>query len=150
MAPLIPKRLPARAGVALRSAQSYLLGGIAALFAGPVWANACDGLTPYQDTQVPAVAAAVARQLHVNRVNIRQAYRSDDWSLLYVVTDEMDQTFLLYSDDPLTSRYLTLWGGVPEDYTEEQILDWTHSNAPGIPEPLAQCLAWAARQDRTP
>jgi hypothetical protein len=114
-------------------------------------AEPCDDLSmPLHDADRTSLAIEIASQIHVDSVSIDQAYHSGDWSVFYVVTNEMDQTFLIYSGEPSKTRYTAVWGGPPTDFSDEQILNWTHKNAKGMPEPLAQCLSWAARQDRPP
>jgi len=116
-----------------------------------VAAEPCDDLAvPLHENDRTSLAIEIASQIHVDSVSIDQAYHSGDWSVFYVVTNEMDQTFLIYSGEPSKTRYAAVWGGPPTDFSDEQILHWAHTNAKGIPEPLAQCLSWAARQDRPP
>jgi len=116
-----------------------------------VAAEPCDDLAiPLREADRSTLATDIASQIHVDSVSIDQAYRSGDWSIFYVVTNEMDQTFLIYSGEPGKKRYQALWGGAPTDYSDQQVLDWTHTNAKGMPEPLARCLSWAVRQDRPP
>jgi len=149
---LLRKPYPAVRPRAVRRVGRALLATTIALCAvGRAWAEPCSELvqTP-RGAEKSAIAVELAKQLHVARATIKQAYRSEDWRLFDVVTSDLDRTYVIYSDDPRNARYVTLWGGMPDDYTDAQVLDWTHANAPGIPEPLAACLAWTARQDRPP
>ena len=110
-------------------------------------AQACDQLVEVQAaSEKAATAIAVADQLHVPNVSVRQVYRSDEWRLINVVTSDKDRPILIYSADPLTTRYVTMWGGMSDSHSDEQVLKWAHDNAPDMPEPLAQCLATLAQK----
>lgn len=88
------------------------------------------------------LAPAIAQQLNAKHVDLLKSYRSGGWSILYVATGEADETYVFYSDDPLRSRYVTLWSGAAGVHEEEDILTWTLKNASSIPNTLATCFAW--------
>ena len=95
-----------------------------------------------------ALAPRIAKQLNVLRVDVLESFQFGGWSFIYVDTHESDDAFLFYSHDPLTSRYLTLWGGSARIDEEQGIKDWTIKNASGIPPRLASCFAWRVTNDR--
>jgi len=88
------------------------------------------------------LAPQIAQQLGVARVDVLQSFRSGDWSIIYVATNQSDDVFLFYSRDPLISRYITMWSGAASTNEEQNIRDWTLKNAPDIPQNLASCFAW--------
>jgi hypothetical protein len=80
----------------------------------------------------------------VSTVDVLQAFRQEDWTILYVETHVSDEVFLFYSGDPLSHRYITLWSGAAAMDEETDIMRWAAANAPGIPKRLAACFAHVA------
>jgi len=126
-------------------AQSILFLAVIGVATPPrAWpASPCDcvdrSLT--QKTKV-AWALAIARQLHVARVDLLESFRSGGWTIAYVDPREADEVFLFYSHDPLHSSYITMWSGAARSDEEQSIRAWTLENAPRIPQKLASCFAW--------
>jgi hypothetical protein len=98
--------------------------------------------------QKHAWSPAIARQLRVPNIDVLQVFHQDHWRIIYVDTHRSDNGFLFYRDDPLHSRYITLWAGVAQSDEEASIEQWTVTNVPGIPSDLAQCFAWYVTQHR--
>jgi hypothetical protein len=112
-------------------------------------ASPCDRLAkPLTPAQRATLSAAVAGQLQAPSAKIRRAYRLGNWHLLYVDTPGADEAFLFYRGDPLNRQYLVLWSGEGEKTRSSELRSWARLNAPGIPENLAKCFAWAADSKR--
>ena len=88
-----------------------------------------------------ALASTIAKQMHASSVDILQLFRFGTWSIIYVDTHVADEAYLFYAYDPLTSHYITLWGGGATTNEEQEIKAWTIKNVPGIPLQLASCFA---------
>ena len=118
--------------------------------ASSAWAaSPCDGVNrSLTNERKAALAPEIAKQLRYKRVDVLQSFRTGDWSIIYVDTHESDEAFLLYAQDPLKSRFITLWSGAATRNEEQTIRRWTLKNAPGIPPKLATCFAWHVTKDR--
>ena len=116
----------------------------------PLWAaSPCDGVDrSLAKNRKMALASAIAKQLNSERVDVLQSFREGKWSIIYVDSHDRDNGFLFYSDDPLKSRYITVWGGVALQSEEKEIRQWTLKNARGIPSRLAGCFAWHVTNNR--
>lgn len=111
-------------------------------------ASPCDGVNRNLSNQrKTALARTIAKQLQVPAVDVLESFRVGGWSIIYVDTHQADQAFLFYSHDPMTSRFVTLWGGAARSSEEHEIRIWTLKNVPGIPEKLADCFAWHVTKD---
>ncbi len=112
-------------------------------------ASPCDGvdrsLTPERKA---AFSIAIAKQLHLRKVDVWEAFQFGGWSIIYVDVPEADPPFLFYSHDPRTSSPVTMWSGAAAYFEEQEIKTWTLKNAPGIPPKLANCFAWHVTKDR--
>jgi hypothetical protein len=117
----------------------------AAAFAASPCAGVNRNLTPQRKA---VVAPEIAKQLHFKSVDVLQSLQFGSWTIFYVNTDESDEMFVFYADDPLRSRYITLWSGAVVSNEEEAISAWTLKNAPGIPRRLATCFAWHVTKAR--
>ncbi|WP_434113394.1 hypothetical protein [Paraburkholderia caffeinilytica] len=95
------------------------------------------------------LAPAITRQLlRVPSVEVLRSFRLDQWSIIYVSTPVSESGFLFYSDDPLSSRYLTIWAGMAWPNEEDEIRNWALKNVSGIPVQLAACFAWYVTKNR--
>lgn len=119
------------------------------LFASVAWASPCDSIDRTMGAlRNTALAPALSRQLRARSVDVLQSYSSGSWSILYVDTHESDRAYLFFSGNPLRSRIIALWSGAATPSEEQEILDWTLKNAPGIPAQLARCFAWHVTMER--
>jgi hypothetical protein len=89
-----------------------------------------------------ALAAPVAKQLHVARVDVLGSLGYGVWSILTVDSHVADQAYLFYAGDPATQSYVTLWSGAGRSDEEASIRSWVLAHAPGIPAPLAACFSY--------
>jgi hypothetical protein len=120
------------------------VGASSALAASP-----CDGVDRSLTSERKAeLAPGIAKELKVSKVDVLQSFRFGGWSIILVDTHESDEAFLFYGRDPLTSRYVALWGGAAESFEEREVKSWAIKNAPGIPPKLANCFAWHVTNDR--
>lgn len=94
-----------------------------------------------------ALAPAIARHLNAKNVDILQSFQTGGWSIFYVETHETDDVYVFYAHDPLTSHYVTLWGGMADSDEGPAIKAWILKHAPGIPRSLASCFAWHVTQE---
>jgi len=112
-------------------------------------ASPCGGVDRSLTNDRKAILAhGIARQLHVQSVDVLQSFRAGGWTIIYVDSHDADEAFLFYSHDPLTGSYITLWSGAATRDEEQAIKKWTLKNAPGIPQKLANCFAWHVTKDR--
>lgn len=112
-------------------------------------ASPCNGVDrSLSSNRKLALAPKIAKELYVASVDVLQSFRSHGWSIIYVDTHESDETFLFYPGDPMTARYVTLWGGAATIYEEGEIEKWVLKNVPKIPRKLARCFAWHVTHDR--
>ena len=112
------------------------------LLAGGAQAAPCSGVDRHPLIS-QAMSPAIAGQLGVKSLAIRQALWFGGWSVLEVAVPHGEPAFLFYRGDPAASRYLTLWAGAAAPSEEAAIRDWAVANAPGIPPVLAACFAAA-------
>jgi hypothetical protein len=117
----------------------------AAAFAASPCADVNRNLTSQRKA---ALAPEIAKQLHFKSVDVLQSFQFGSWQIFYVNMHESDETFVFYADDPLRSRYITLWSGAAAGDEEQAIKAWTLKNASGIPRRLATCFAWHATKAR--
>jgi hypothetical protein len=119
------------------------------LIAGAASASPCTGIDrTLTNAQKQAWAPVIAKQLHVERVDVLQVFRDGDWRVIYVDTHVSDNGFLFYRNDPQRGKYLTTWAGMAMQDEEASINQWALQNVPGIPAQLATCFAWHVTQDR--
>lgn len=118
-------------------------------FVMPLHATPCTGIDrTLTDAQKHAWAPVIARQLKIANVDVLQSFREKSWRVIYIDTHQSDNGFLFYRDDPLQSRYITVWAGSAQSDETASIAQWVLANVPGIPSSLAQCFAWHVTQDR--
>ncbi|MBI3480880.1 MAG: hypothetical protein HY016_11090 [Nitrosomonadales bacterium] len=123
--------------------------GLFSIIAYGVSASPCDGVDRSLSSKRKSVLAhKIATELNVSTVDVLQSFKSHGWSIIYIDTHESDEAFLFYPSDPLSSGYITSWGGVASIYEEQQIKEWILKNAPKIPLKLANCFAWHVTHDR--
>ena len=114
------------------------------------WGSPCDQIDSSLDPNTrAALSGAMSTQLHVRRVDILKSFRCGSWTILNINTHQADPAFLFYRNDPLVSRYITLWAGAARMDEEETIKNWALQNARGIPPKLAACFAWYVTKGRT-
>ena len=112
-------------------------------------ASPCDGVDrQISDEMKATLAPAIAKQLDASEVEILQSFRFGRWSIFYVDTHKADEVFLFFSGNPLTTHYVTLWGGAASRIEEKSIKGWVLKNVPGIPRRLASCFAWHVTRHR--
>jgi hypothetical protein len=115
----------------------------------PLYATPCTGIDQALTTaQKQTWSPVIAKQLKVGNVDVLQVFHLDPWRIIYVDTHRSDNGFLFYRDDPLRSRYITIWAGYAQPDEEASIAQWTSTNVRGIPAALAQCFAWYVTQHR--
>jgi hypothetical protein len=90
------------------------------------------------------ISKIVADQIGVNSVTILKLFRSKDWKILYVEPYNLDNIFLFYDGEFKKEHYVTSWSGAAYLNEQKSILDWTQTNASGIPLALAKCFSWYA------
>jgi len=89
-----------------------------------------------------ALAPVIAKQLEVQRVDVRQSFGFDGWSVIGVSTHQADDAYLFYSHPPPAGKYVTLWAGAAAPNEQNAIARWVAAHANGIPATLASCFAW--------
>lgn len=121
-----------------------------ALFSVPAMCLAgtpCDGIDrSLTQERKAALAPALAKQLKVASVDVFKSFKEGGWSIFYVGTHVSDEPFLFYKGDPMKTHYITTWSGAAGWSEEQEMVDWTVKNVPGIPLHLANCFAWHVTQ----
>jgi len=84
---------------------------------------------------------AIAKQLNLEKVVVNRIFQKGAWYIIHVGTYSSDDRFLFYHGDPLTSLFITEWGGVAARHEGNEIMQWAKLNAKGIPDQLAACFA---------
>ena len=99
------------------------------------------GLT---DVQKKEWSSAINAQLSGRLESINLAFELSGWTIVFVDTKESDPPFLFFHGNPAKTRYVTMWSGAATRSEQTEMRNWVLKNAPGIPEPLANCFAWHA------
>jgi hypothetical protein len=103
------------------------------------------------------LARAITKQLNlshpalkISSTTVLRSFASGNWSIIHVQPDKAEPVFLFFAGNPLTSRYVTLWGGEGATTGKDEpiIKNWVLKNAPGIPPKLAGCFAWYVTHGR--
>ncbi|MGA2206743.1 MAG: hypothetical protein ABSG10_08425 [Terracidiphilus sp.] len=108
----------------------------------------CDGVDRSLTDERKAALSRRIGELQARKLDVLQSFQFGGWTILYVEPHTSDEEFLFYSDDPMTGRYITEWGGVAARFEEREIRRWTLKNVPGIPPKLAGCFAWHVTNDQ--
>lgn len=118
-----------------------LLAGILAIpsVAAPPCETVDRTLTEQQKKDLESV---FAKEIGVEEVEIRSAFRHGTWSIFGVETHESDEWFLFYAGDPREQHPVGNWGGVAAPFEEQEIRAWVIENVAGVPSDLATCFAW--------
>ncbi|WP_133159225.1 hypothetical protein [Superficieibacter electus] len=128
----------------------WLLLPLSATLAG----TPCDGvsrdlgLTP---EQIITLKANIGLQVDSDHVDIEDVYQEQGWSIIFIDSHNADKSYLVFSDDVLTSRYITRWSGAATIFERAKLTAQFKKEAPGIPEHSAHCIAWhIAEQGKLP
>lgn len=124
---------------------AYFLIVTQAYASGEHCANIDRSLTSEQKAQL---APAIAKQLDVTDIEVLQSFSEGNWRIIYVGTHDSEPAFVFFNDNPIKSRYITLWGGAAGIDEEQDITNWAQKNAKGIPSDLANCFAWHVTHNR--
>lgn len=108
----------------------------------PAAADPCAGVDRALDeAERPGLVALVARQLEVRGVTVRGSLRSGAWRVLQVTARDMDESYVFWSGDPQTQRFVEAIGSFALPAGEAATTRWLVENVPGIPKSLAACVA---------
>lgn len=119
------------------------------LFTTTAFASSCENIDTKMTEKVKKdYATAIAKQLKVKSVEVLKIFRKENWRIIYISTDGSDDPFVFYSDDPTTTKYITLWSGAAKKEEENDIKKWAYKNVPGIPSELADCFSWHVTHNR--
>jgi len=97
------------------------------------------GLT---DAQKKEWSPSIDRQLNGRLDSINQVFELSGWLTIFVDTKESDPPYLFFHGNPAKTHYITMWSGAAIRTEQVEMKNWVIKNAPGIPEPLANCFAW--------
>ena len=121
------------------------LSGILVCLVASANATPCDRVTQtLTSSQRASLSAIVASQLQAHSAKILGSYRLSNWYLLHVDTPDAAQAFLFYRGDPSSRQYVALWSRSGSKPKESDLRSWARMQAPGVPETLGKCFAWAA------
>ncbi|MCQ4163307.1 hypothetical protein [Tahibacter harae] len=105
-------------------------------------AEPCAGVDRALDeAERPGLVALAARQLEVRGVAVHASLRSGDWRVLQVTARNMDESYVFWSGDPHSQRFVEAIGSFALPQGEAATARWLVENVPGIPKPLAACVA---------
>lgn len=113
------------------------------LWSGPVpAADPCAGVERGVDDAARAqLAPLIGRHLGVRGVRILEALRSGDWRAFLIGARDADDSVVLYSGDPLTTRQTEAIGTFALPDGEKAIRTWLLTNHADMPPLLAGCVA---------
>ncbi|MBL8300126.1 MAG: hypothetical protein JNN30_17445 [Rhodanobacteraceae bacterium] len=111
---------------------------IAQAAAGDPCAGVERGIDDAAKTQL---APLIGRHLGVRGVRINEALHSGEWHAFLVGARDADESVVLYSGDPLSTRQIEAIGlfALPEG--EKAIRAWFLANHAAMPAALASCVA---------
>lgn len=128
----------------------WLLLPLSRAFAG----TPCDGVERdlgLTAEQIVTLKANIGPQVNATKIDIINVFKMKGWSVIYIDTHNSDETYLFFTGDILTSHYVTEWSGAATIFEGAELTTQFKQNAPGIPEHLAQCMAWhIAEQGKLP
>lgn len=113
------------------------------LWSGPVLAtDPCAGVERGVDDAASAqLAPLIGRHLGLRGVRILDALRSGDWRAFLIGARDADDSVVLYSGDPVTTRQTEAIGTFALPDGEKAIRTWLIENHGDMPLPLAGCVA---------
>lgn len=92
--------------------------------------------------QISSLQNNIKRQLKIERLNILELFKEQNFSIAYIETYDADEAFVFYSGDKFKNDFIIMWSGAAEKSEEKNIEKWAKDNVPGIPVGLARCFAW--------
>lgn len=108
-------------------------------------ADPCAGVERGIDDAAKAqLAPLIGRHLGVRGVRIQEALRSGEWRAFLIGARDADDSIVLYSGDPLTTRQVEAIGTFALPEGEKAIGAWFVKNHAAMPLPLANCVAQVA------
>lgn len=108
-------------------------------------ADACAGIDRNLDeADRTRLAPLVGRQLEVRGVTLKLSLRSGDWRAFLIGARDADDSFVFYSGDPASQRFVDAIGTFALPEGEKAIRQWLVENLKGMPAPLAACVAQEA------
>lgn len=108
-------------------------------------ADPCAGIERGIDDAAKAqLAPLIGRHLGVRGVRIDEALRSGEWRAFLVGARDADDSVVLYSGDPLTTRQVEAIGTFALPEGEKAIRAWFVANHAAMPLALASCVAQLA------
>ncbi len=90
------------------------------------------------------LAPVIGRQLEVRGVTLKLSLRSGEWRAFLIGARDADDSFVFYSGDPASQRFVDAIGTFALPEGEKAIRQWLVENLKGIPAPLATCVAQEA------
>lgn len=114
---------------------------------GLLRADPCAGIdTTLDDAAKAGVAPAIGRQLGVRGVVVKQTLRSAGWQVFLISARDADDSYVFYSGDPQSERFVDAIGAFALPEGEAAIRRWLTDNLSGIPAALAACVAQQAHK----
>jgi len=108
-------------------------------------ADACSGIDrQLDDADKTRLAPVIGRQLEVRGVTLKLSLRSGDWRAFLIGARDADDSFVFYSGDPVSQRFVDAIGTFALPEGEKAIRQWLVENLKGMPAPLAACVAQEA------
>lgn len=84
----------------------------------------------------------ISPQVFSTDLEILNVFKKQGWSILSINPNNAEPAYLFFSSDLLTSHYVGLWSGAYGEMTRSELVVAFQKEAAGIPEDLAQCVAW--------
>ena len=102
------------------------------------------------DADKAALAPVIGRQLELRGVSVRESLRSGDWRVFLIGARDADDSFVFYSGDPASQRYVDAIGVFALPEGEAAIRRWLTESFAAMPKDLAGCVAHDAAKAAKP
>lgn len=112
----------------------------------PLWAQTpCSGIDRdlgLSPEQIVRMKENISPQVFSTDLEILNVFKAQGWSVLSINPNKAEPAYLFFSSNLLTSHYVGLWAGAYGEMTRSELVVAFQKEAAGIPENLAQCVAW--------
>ena len=94
-----------------------------------------------------SIANMMAKTLKSKSAEIIEYMQVGTWRVIWVDTPDSEPGVFFFPEDPLKTKYVTVFGGAAVYGEEKEVIAWATKNANGIPSNLAACFAWRVSPD---
>lgn len=113
------------------------------VFSTTAHSDPCAGVTrAISKSKKASIESVMAKKLKTESAVIFEYMEAGGWKLIWVDTNDSEPGVFFFHENPLSGKYVTVWGGAATYGEESQVISWANANAPGIPANLSSCFAW--------